>query len=175
MLLSSLALFLATILTREQLLDLIKPKKEVVIRTLSEDEKQQFPGFYWVTLGWARVTLDDKQQILVPPGFIMDGASGPGIDSWGIQGWVPHDWMYSWHLDINGGPIEKWQADRILNEGDWLLSYRILAVWLFGKKAWDGSGHRGPIFLTPEDKRLWEIISAALANNITRTYTTLIE
>eukprot|EP00009_Paramoeba_aestuarina_P005214 CAMPEP_0201523822 /NCGR_PEP_ID=MMETSP0161_2-20130828/20949_1 /ASSEMBLY_ACC=CAM_ASM_000251 /TAXON_ID=180227 /ORGANISM="Neoparamoeba aestuarina, Strain SoJaBio B1-5/56/2" /LENGTH=221 /DNA_ID=CAMNT_0047923047 /DNA_START=37 /DNA_END=699 /DNA_ORIENTATION=- len=133
------------------------------IRSLTKSEKgsiktdTRFEGkdYKYVTTTWLRMEIDNGQQLLIPKGFLMDGASGVGYDKWGVKGWVAHDWMYSYHYDAVGNKISKFQADRVLNYDAWWLSHRVLATWLFGKWAWKSSGKRGPEFLTATEKKAW--------------------
>lgn len=84
--------------------------------------------------------------IVVPEGFLTDGASGPGWDELDEAHWILHDFLYATHntdVDRQGRAVSKQEADSVL-----LLPWRKLAVSLFGIDAWEKSGARGPQFLT---------------------------
>lgn len=83
--------------------------------------------------------------VVVPKGFLTDGASGPGWDELDEAHWILHDFLYAAHntsADRSGRAVTKQEADSVL-----LLPWRKLAVALFGVDAWEQSGSRGPQFV----------------------------
>lgn len=97
-------------------------------------------------------------HVLVPAGFLSDGASGgaPDISS----AWVFHDWLYATHRFTSGQHCSRTEADRVMWKvlrNDRLRLYawgfRMLArtnpLCAFSR-AWNQSGKRGPKMLEDE-------------------------
>lgn len=80
------------------------------------------------------------KRVVVPEGYLSDGASGPASDIWSHAWWV-HDVMCDtgkWH---DGTRCTNWQASRVLSdilksEGRWIRSKTwFVATFLFGGSA----------------------------------------
>ena len=121
------------------------------VRDLSKDQqkeiqkrwgKEHFYKYYVVKP--LHRTLSNGQKVTVPLYFLTDGCSGPGIDKYGEQNWLAHDWMYAVHKDDEGKEIEKSVVDSVMDS--W---HRRIAVELFGGEAWEESGDR------PAERRLY--------------------
>lgn len=94
------------------------------------------------TLDWHKLTEKDFAKIGL---FIAsDGCSG--VPDFYLNCCILHDWFYRTHRHLDGSPITKLQADKILKECDQRKSILgkasiIARLWYwgvrnFGKKAW---------------------------------------
>ena len=91
----------------------------------------------------------EKYQIEVPPMFMTDYASIPGILWWFGKPWgkhgmaaVIHDWLY-WEKEVDGKKINRLSSDRVFHqcmvESDvksWRAKFMYLAVKWFASGAW---------------------------------------
>lgn len=86
--------------------------------------------------------------IVIPAGFVCDGCSGGGIDKWGKQDWLLHDWLYAtggytkyFAGCVSGTKLSRKDADSVFG---WKWLHRWIAVRVAGWYAW-GNGIRGRV------------------------------
>ncbi len=130
------------------------------LRPLTCEERKVYKsqGYCWVVTEAFEYENDGK-KIIVPKGFLTDGASG-GPD-YGCS-WLFHDWLYANHkFHDSSEDCTRQDADFVMtcildNErlSFYLRFFNIISyydiLWCFSR-AWNKSGQRGPQFLELAD------------------------
>lgn len=115
------------------------------------------------TTDWTKLTANDIA--LIDRAIRSDGCSGPTLPLY-RNGCVLHDFWYRLHLDFNGLPIRRGEADYRLmlyienhspfHKWSPMAEWRYRALCLFGQAAWDGEERGTPLCEEPKTY-LWPV------------------
>lgn len=93
------------------------------IRDLTGAEKRSVPlppsncccvcvPYKYVVTKPFRVTMSDEKQVVVPVGFLSDGATG--APDTGVS-WIFHDYLYAYQKWLNRKPCSRKEADQLMS------------------------------------------------------------
>lgn len=81
------------------------------IRLLTDEEKERYPEYKYVTLS-EFYYKEDEYEITVPPLFLTDGATkAPDCG----YSWIFHDYLYNTHEFTSGQSCTRKQADEVMH------------------------------------------------------------